>query len=122
MTAPLGARRAIATPAPAGTGWAVLILVGTLPVMIAALLRPGGSVQADQHRARRPLGTLVPLPAFEPGSGLEQSFVADADGLSQVSVRFGTYARSGTGTVVVRLLDRGRRAGGGGHDPAPAAS
>ncbi len=80
----------------------MLILVGILAVIIAGLLRPGGSVQADRTE-HVPPGTLVPLPAFEPGSGLEQSFVADADGLSQVSVRFGTYARTGTGTVVVRL-------------------
>jgi hypothetical protein len=82
--------------------WAALILVGTLAVITAGLLRPGGSIQADRTE-HVPQGSLAALPALEPGAGLEQRFEADADGLSQVSVRFGTYARTGTGTVVVRL-------------------
>ncbi len=113
MTAPLG------TVAPAraepeaddGSGesehrwrWALLIALGAVLVLTAVLVRPGGSVQADQTEHLSLLDTK-PLPAFSPGHGVEQSFVADADGLSQISVRFGTYQIKGTGTVVVRLLN-----------------
>jgi hypothetical protein len=83
--------------------WALLILAGTLFVVGAVLVRPGGSVQADQTEHQSLLDTKG-LPGFTAGQGVEQSFVADADGLSQVTVRFGTYHVKGTGTVVVQLL------------------
>ena len=83
--------------------WALLILVGIVAVVGAVLIRPGGSVQADQTEHAGLLESKA-LPGFTAGQGIEQSFVADADGLSQVSVRFGTYQVKGTGTVVVQLL------------------
>lgn len=99
-------------PAPTVEGrhrwrWAGLILAGLVLLVLAALLRPGGGVEADQTEHLGLLDTQA-MPAIAPGNGVEQRFVADADGLSQVSVRFGTYAvADGTGTVVVQLLDDG---------------
>ena len=58
-------------------------------MLAAGPVRPGGSIQADQ--TEHPACWTQSLPAFTPVTGVEQWFVAEADGLSQVWVRFGTY-------------------------------
>ena len=82
--------------------WAGLIFGGAVLVVAAVLVRPAGSYQAERSEHASLIGQQPVLP-FDPGQGIEQQFTANAAGLSQVSVRFGTYGESGRGTVIARL-------------------
>ncbi len=95
-TAPVGRARRVPR-----SGWALLLVAAWLLLIGAALLRPGGRIHADV--SEHPTKGIV-LPPMFPGTSVEQTFVAGADGLSSVTVRFGLYGRQPPCTVVATLL------------------
>jgi len=82
----------------------LIVGLGALALVAIAVLRPAGPRHADlgEHLQR-----TEPLPAILPGEPLRQDFVARANGLSQVSVRFGTYGGATRCSVRVTISRRG---------------
>lgn len=78
----------------------VAVLVGSI---LVALARPGGPVLAD---AAAHLDPAVPLPTLaDPDAALVQRFEAEADGLSTVSVRVGTFGGNDDCALRFRLVE-----------------
>ncbi len=78
--------------------------IALLAVTLVALLRPVTSVHADvtEH-----VLVAKALPPITPERPLRQSFTARADGLSHVTVRFGTYGGATSCAVRIRLTRSG---------------
>lgn len=81
---------------------AALVAAALVVAVAGVLLRPGGRVQADRTEHVvwiRPLATVLP------GSVVEQSVRAQADGLSEIAVRVGTFGQRDGCAVVLSVTD-----------------
>ena len=75
---------------------------------LGRLLRPRSLRNERLHRVRVQECVVLPglaLGALAGTTRVEQSFVANHDHLSAVSVRFGTYQRRNTKDIIFRLYD-----------------